>query len=180
MNFFSSMECNKRGKQCRAWCIVNSECRITKFLISPLDGPQDSDHVTCYTNQRLGNQILKATATSSAYDTSPPSILTKGIFNADYATTAFNLRSGANPYILFEFPSEILVRAVIISIAGDVTIHPSSQTEIRIGSSMPGGPTDFSQLELVGTFDDPRKWEWRVFNPKPPKKIKYLAILETD
>ena len=82
--------------------------------------------------------------------------------------------------MLFEFPSEVWVKTVVIHTGGKASTLPSAQTEIRLGSSMPGGPTDFTQLELIGTFDDPEPREWRTFTVNPPKKIKFLAILETD
>ena len=60
-----------------------------------------------------------------------------------------------------------------------MSLFPSDQTEIRLGTSMPGGPTDFSQFELLGTSDDPEPSEWRTFSVTPPKKVKFLAILQT-
>ena len=52
---------------------------------------------------------------------------------------------------------------------GSPSLIPSDQTEIRIGTTMPAGPTDFSQLELVGTFDNPQAFEMRVIEVNPPK-----------
>ena len=176
MKFFCSMECNKENF-CRAFCILESECRLTNFDISPQDGPEDSDHVTCYSKRRPGNHIIGATTTSSAYSLSP-SVLTKGIYNHFGPTTIAKLESGPNPYMLFEFPSEVWVKTILIRIGSNA--FPSAQTEIRLGSSMPGGPTDFSQLELIGTFDNPQRVEHRTFTVDPPKKAKFLAILETD
>ena len=83
--------------------------------------------------------------------------------------------------MLFEFQSEMSVKTVTFRIGGSGKFHPSDQTEIRLGSSMPGGPTDFSQLKLLGTFDNPiNNDELRTFTVKPPMKPKFLAILETD
>ena len=177
MNFLCSMECNKKDF-CSSWCIVGSECRLTNFLISPQDGPQDSDHLICYSNRRPGNHILKATVSSSD-SLRPPSLLTKGIFNLYWQTTSSLLSEGLNPYVLFEFPSEIWVKTVHFLIGIDSNGHPSAQTELRLGSSMPG-PIDFSQLELIGTFDNPQRGEHRTFTVDPPKRAKFLAILETD
>ena len=77
--------------------IVDSKCSLAVFRISPQDRPEDSDHMTCYTKRRGENHILKATATSSDFSASP-SVLTKGIFNLDYSTTAAYLKGGSNPY----------------------------------------------------------------------------------
>ena len=145
MNFICSTECNRRDF-CSAWCIVDSECRLTNFIISPQDGPEDSDHVTCYSNRRPGNYILRATVTHSKVDR-PFSVITKGIYTHYWQTTTPALKSGPNPYVLFEFFSEVNVKTLNFLIGNNH--FPSDQTEIRIGSSMPGGPTDFSQLELI-------------------------------
>ena len=180
MKILCSMECNKID-YCSAFCIVESKCRITNFWISPQDGPQDSDHVTCYSQRRPGNLILGATATSSnANGYKHPSLLTKGIFNYLWSTTVARIAGGSNFYMLFEFPSEVRVKTVSIRTGGNPDYLPSAQTEIRLGSSMPGGPTDFSQLKLIGTFDNPSKLELRTFTVNPVKKVKFLAVLEKD
>ena len=178
MSFLCSMECNKKDS-CSAWCIVDSECRLTNFYISPQDGPEDSDHVTCYSRKRFGNHIVQATASSSDYSKSP-SALTKGIFNFNWGNTVSQLRSGENSYMKFEFRSEIWVKTIRIAISSGEENMPNDQTEIRLGSSMPGGPTDFSQLELIGTFDDPQSQEWRTFTVDPRKKAKFFVILQKD
>ena len=181
IKFWCSMECNGID-YCSAWCLVEDEsiCLVTNFVISPQEGPE-SDQI-CYTNRKAGNHILKATATQSRthYDR-PASVLTKGIFNYDFWTTITVLDLDPNPFMLFEFQSEVLVRVIQIRLTGNPGEHPSDQTEIRLGSSMPAGPTDFSQLELIGmTFDNPRNYEFRTFHVDPPVKAKFLGILETD
>ena len=45
---------------------------------------------------------------------------------------------------------------------------------------MPGGPKDFSQLELIGTIENAKVLQWRVWEFNPPKKAKFLAVLELD
>ena len=181
MNFICSLECNKRDF-CSAWCIVESECRLTNFIISPQDGPEDSDHVTCYSNRRPGNHIVKATTTSSNTDNfRNPSVLTRGIYNFDRTTTTASLNPDPNPYMLFEFPSEVSIKTLSFLNGINAATVPSDQTEIRLGSSMPGGPTDFSKLELLRTFDQNlQPNEWVTYTVDPPKKAKFLALLETD
>ena len=46
--------------------------------------------------------------------------------------------------MLFEFP---LIKTISFLIGNSAANFPYDQTELRLGSSMPGGPTDFSQLE---------------------------------
>ena len=179
MEFFCAMQCN-RNKKCIAWCIVDSECWTTKFWISPQDGPDDSNHIKCFTKRRSGNHILKATATGSQFDPNrSPLLFTKGIHNFDWSTTLPLIKSGPNPFMLFEFPSEVSIKTIIIFIGFYEPTFPSDQTEIRLGSTM-NGPTDFSQLELVGTLADPKVYETRTFTFDSPKTSKFLAILETD
>ena len=181
MKLVCSVECSKRDF-CSAWCIAGSECRLTNFAISPQDRPKDSDHLICYSQRRHGNHIVKAIATSSNTDPNyrHPSVLTRGIYNFAWRITTALLESGSNPYMLFEFPSEVSIKTVTFHLGGNTKNHPSAQTEIRIGSSMPGGLTDFSQLELFETIDNPVEYEWRTYTADPPKKAKFLAFLETD
>ena len=82
--------------------------------------------------------------------------------------------------MLFEFPSEVLVKKVKVNLGGYAPSLPSAQTEIRLGSSMPNGPTDFSQLELIGTYNNASKNGHRTYSVSPANKAKFLAILETD
>ena len=178
LKFLCSMECNKRDF-CEAWCLQDLECFVTNFLISPQDGPQDDDHMTCFTNRQGNNLILKATATSSAA-AKPASLLTKGIYNYDYRTTLMKLSSGFNPYMVFEFDQEVLVKTIRIKNPIATNTVPSTQTEIRIGTSMPGGPTDFSQLDLIGNMNNFEPLEWNIFTIDPARKIKFLAIFEKD
>ena len=178
LKFLCSMECNKRDF-CEAWCLQDLECFVTNFLISPQDGPQDDDHMTCYTNRQGNNHILKATATSSV-GSKPASFLTNGILNYDFRTTMPKIHGGTNPYILFEFDKEVLVKIIRIKNPLSTNALPSDQTEIRIGTSMPGGPTDFSQLDLIGNMNNFEPLEWNIFTIDPARKIKFLAILEKD
>ena len=97
----------------------------------------------------------------------------------DYQTTMTTLVAGSNPYMLFEFDAEVLVRIVKLKLLFYDDEYPSAETEIRLGSSM-SGPTDFSQLELIGTFDNPQPYEMRMFTVEPPRMAKFLAILEKD
>ena len=175
---FCSMECSKKDF-CGAWCNVNSECMLTNFLISPQDGP-DTGTIDCYSNRRPGNLILKATATErKALQGRGAAHLTRGIYNFDWRTTASIVDSDPFAYMFFELDEETLVRTIQLHLGDNPIYFPSDQTEIRIGTTMPG-PTDFSQLELVGTFDNPQAFEMRVFEVNPPKKVKFLAILEKD
>ena len=181
MEFVCAMQCNRQDF-CDAWCIVESECYMTNFYISPQDGPDDSSHIQCYTNRRTGNHILKATATGSKTRNNRfPSLLTKGIQNYNFKTTTSHIDKGLNPFMLFEFPSEILVRTINILIEDGKAGASSDKTEVRLGSTMPG-PTDFSQLDSVGTLPDPptKFYEMRTITVDPPKTARFLAILETD
>ena len=167
---------------CSAWCLVDdSKCLITNFIISPQEGlGLDSDQI-CYSNRKAGNHILTATATGSLEDYGRvPSIMTNGICNYDHWKTVTVIKGGPNPYMLFEFQSEVEVRIIRFAVANYSPQYPSDKTEIRLGSSMPG-LTDFSQLDLIGTFGYPKSnYEMKTFNVEPPIKAKFLAILETD
>ena len=77
--------------------------------------------------------------------------------------------------MLFEFDEETLVRTIQLKLTDHAPTVPSEQTEIRLGSTKPE-PTDFSQLELIGTISDPHPSEWKTFTVNPPKKIKFLVI----
>ena len=166
------MECGRRDS-CGAWCIVESKM-TTNFIVSPQDRP-DTDTIECFTNRRPGNHILKATATSSPVsERKSASYLTQGIYNYDHLTTTCRLVEGSNPvYMLFTFDEEVLIRTIQMKMTDYYPDLPSSQTEILIGTSMPGGPTDFSQLKLVGTLDNAKVLEWRTFTVNPPKQAKF-------
>ena len=94
INFLCSMECNRKDF-CEAYCIVDYECRLTNFVISPQSGPNDLDHVTCYSKRRSGNHILRAKAATSnpVGNTRHPLFLTKGIFS---------IMTGEKQSLLFE------------------------------------------------------------------------------
>ena len=152
----------------------------TNFVVSPQDRP-DTDTIECFANRRPGNHILKATATNSPVSEGrSASFLTQGIYNYDYKTTATKISSSNPSYMLFTFDEEVLIRTIHIRMTDHVPNLPSAQTEIRIGTSMPGGPTDFSQLKLIGTLDNAQAVEWRTFTVSPPKMAKFFAILQKD
>ena len=175
-----SIECNEKDF-CDAWCIVESECMLTNFVISPQDGPDTEDTITCYTNRRPGNLMLRATASNSATSEGRNAVvLTRGIHNFHWAKSTAFVLADSLPYMLFEWNDQVLIKTIRIKLTQSSESMPSDQAEIRLGSSMPGGPTDFSQLELIGTFDNPQPSEWRTFTVDPTKKVKFLAILETD
>ena len=177
MNFRCSMECQRRDS-CISYCIIESECRLTNFFISPQDGPNDSDHVTCFTSRATINHIVGAATTHSSARRSP-SIHTQGIYNYDWPKTSSLLEIDVKPYMLFEFPTEVMVKT--ISILTAVTDLPTDETEIRIGSSMFGGSTNFSQLEFFGTFDNNvQRKAWNTLTVDRPKKGKFLAIVQTS
>lgn len=174
-------ECEKKN-YCSAWCVVESECIMTSFLMSPQDRP-DTDTIDCYTNRQAGNHMVTAIGTGSPSDGNrPASILTKGIYNYHYGNTVAAFVENANGHMLFEFPSEVLVSIIRSKLMDYEPQFPSAATEIRLGSSYPGpsGLTDFSQLDLIGTLPNPQASEWRTLNVNPPKTAKFLAILETD
>ena len=176
-----ALECDIRRDTCYAWCLLESSCLLNNFLISPQDAPDHTDFITCYTKRKRGNHLLKATATSSpANNQRIASILTKGIYNYNFCKTSAAIRKDSNPaFMLFEFPTEVLIKTILVRPSSNPNESPSSQTEIRIGCSM-SSPTDFSQLDLIGTFDNPKIKEKRIFLVTPPKMAKYLTILETD
>ena len=129
------MECSKRDS-CDAWCIVESKCMVTNFIISPQDGP-DTDTITCYTNRRPGNLILKATASNSAtvMDRNAE-IFTRGIYNHDWRKTTSYINGGSMPFMLFEWNEEISISTIRIQLAGYEPDFPSEETEIRLGSTV--------------------------------------------
>ena len=154
---FCSMECNRRDF-CGAWCLVNFECMLTNFLISPQDGP-DTDKVECYSHRRPGNLILKAMFHMEEWLP----------ISHEESTILIGKR---HRLACFRIPCHTCclswVRTIQLHLGDQLRDLPSGQTEIRLGTTMPGGPTDFSQLDLIGTIDN------------PPKKAKFMAILERD
>ena len=177
---FCSMECNKRDF-CSTWWIVDSECVLSNFVVSPQDGAEDTDTITCYSNRRSGNEILKATASNSpVLDSRSASLLTKGIYNYNFGTSSSAVVPDVNPFMLFEFESPIRVKIIRLRTSSSEGGLPSPQTEIRLGSSMLGGPSDFSQLKLIGTWDNPKVDEWKFFLLDSPVEAKFMAILEAD
>ena len=105
--------------------------------------------------------------------------MTQGIFNYDYRRSSW-AREGVLPYMLFELDEETLIRTIQVKLSDHAPFLPADQTELRLGTTMTGGPADFSQLELIGTFDNSQILEWRVFEFNPPKKAKFLAFIEKD
>ena len=105
--------------------------------------------------------------------------MTKGIFNYDYRRSSW-AREGVLPYMLFELDEETWIKTIQIKVSDYALFLPFDQTELRLGTTMTGGPTDFSQLELIGTFDNSQTFEWRVFQFNPPKKMKFLAFVNRD
>ena len=172
-------ECNRK-EFCSSWCIVDYECLITNILISPQNGPEKSQ--ICYTNRERGNQILNSVATDSAshLGTRNAVALTKGIYNGNYMETSAGVEDGTKPFMLFEFNSEILVRLIRFKVmSSSYFFLANEQTEVRLGKIMTG-PNNFSQLTLIGTFQNVQKAEWKTFLVQPPINAKFLGIVDRN
>ena len=174
------VECNKKDF-CDAWCIVDSECILTNNMISPRDELENpDDRIPCYTNRRLGNHVLKSTITSSGTFGEKEGVLKAGIMNFNQKLTIATLKFAENPYFLFEFESEILIKTIRLMNGMKTDDNRATDaTKFYIGSTM-SVPPDFSQLELVGSWGFLQPFQWKVLTLDPPKIGKFFVIHESD
>ena len=97
---------------CSTWCLNdNNSCVLTKMIVSPGYKIQDSSKpsVKCYTNLESGNLMLKAKLHEQAYSPDPHpngTVLTKGLFNFNSATSLFVKSNGIDPISFMSYELE--------------------------------------------------------------------------
>ena len=75
-----------------------------------------------------------------------------GIMNFNFQQTIPILQAGLDPYILFQFKSEISIKTVHLMTPPHTDDQkPTVATKLYIGSIM-SDKEDYSQLELVGSW----------------------------